>query len=69
MGMQKDLKVSKASLYCFIDAHVVLRIFSATYFLLPTSDNIEKTSWYTTTTNGTNGFPGENRYLSKSLSA
>ena len=35
MGMQKDLKVSKASLYCFIDAHVVLRIFLPYYFLPP----------------------------------
>lgn len=37
MGMQKDLKVSKASLYCFIDAHVVvavvLRIFGALFAL------------------------------------
>ena len=34
MGMQKDLKVSKASLYCFIDAHVVfvvLRISGALF--------------------------------------
>ena len=52
MGMQKDLKVSKASLYCFIDAHVVfvvvLRISGALFALtLDTNicrQNIEKTT-------------------------
>ena len=51
MGMQKDLKVSKASLYCFIDAHVVfvvLRIsgalFALTLDILTSAGNIEKTT-------------------------